>query len=167
MKHKFMFQSLLAVALVAGGTMTAFAAETDDTNSYGYLTGQSQNSSRHTQFESLAGFTTDAERNAFFEAQGIGGGQYSDSQHLDVEALIQAGIIDQATADNMKVYGSDKHDSIHNRYSGDTSSMTPEERHTLYAGYEKDGFDGDSVDELLSKGIITQEQADAIQEYLG
>lgn len=168
MKLKLMLGFAAAAALAVSGMVTVFAANPEDTAvSYGYLAGRQQNSDRHAQFESVASFSTDAEREAYFEAKGIGGGQYSDAQRLDTEDLVTAGIIDQATADSIAAYGSAKHAQIHNRYSGDMSAMTPDERHALYAGYEKDGFDGDSVDELLSAGIITQEQADAMNAYLG
>lgn len=162
---KLLISSVMAAALIVGGSVTAFAAE-DATASYGYLSGQQQNGNRHAQFETAAGFATDAEREAFFEAQGIGGGKYSESQHLDAEALVAADVIDQATADSIAAYASNKHDRIHARYDS-MSDMTPDERHALYESFESDGFDGDSVDELLNAGVITQEQADAINAYLG
>lgn len=164
-RNKLLLSAMLAIVLVAGSSVTAFAAE-DAAASYGYLDGQQQNSDRHALFEEAESFTTDAEREAFFEAQGIGGGEYSTSQHLDAEALVAAGIIDQVTADNIKIYASSKHDEIHARYD-DTADMTPDERHALYESFENDGFSGDSIDELLNAGVITQEQADAIIAYLG
>lgn len=155
---------LTALTLVASIGTTAFAAESDD--SYGYLIGQQNNSNRHAQFEEVATFTTDAEREAFFEAQGIGGdGPYSMAQHLDYEELVKAGIIDQATADKIAAAASQKHDNLHAKYAG-KSDMTPEELHTFYDSFKPDGFDGDSVSELLNNGIITQEQADGINGYL-
>ena len=44
--------------------------------------------------------------------------------------------------------------------------MTPQERRTFYEGFSFDGAEGDSVEELLDAGIITQEQADAIMEWI-
>lgn len=134
----------LATVLTAG-TVTALAAANstaDETSaSYGYLAGQQQNSLRQTQFEAVSGFTTDAEE------------------------LVAAGIIDQTTADKIAVYASGKHDVIHDRYDG-ISDMTPDQRHALYESAKTDGFAGDSVSELLNAGIVTQEQADAINSYL-
>jgi len=43
-------------------------------------------------------------------------------------------------------------------------NMTPSERHERYASFDKSR--GDSVDALLEAGVITQEQAEAINEYL-
>lgn len=167
MKAKCILSSALAIALMASGTATAFAAETQDAAaSYGYLAGQQRNVDRHAQFEDMAGLTTDEARAAFFEEHGIGGGEYSNAQRLDAEALVEAGIIDQATADDIIAYASSKHTMIHGRYSSDMADMTPDERHTLYAGYENDRQRGDSVEVLLNEGIITQEQADAISDYL-
>ncbi|MGL5437063.1 MAG: hypothetical protein ACRDBO_17085 [Lachnospiraceae bacterium] len=164
---------VLAVATVLTmGTVTAFAATTNDSTAaetsatYGYLTGQQRNSDRHTLYEAVPTFTTDAEREAYFEANGIGGdGPYSAAQHLDAEALVASGIIDQATADKIAAYGSTKHDAIHGRYEG-KSEMTPDQRQAMYESAEADGFDGDSVSELLNVGVITQEQADEINSYL-
>lgn len=161
MKLKTLMSATMAIALITASSVTAFAAE----DSYGYLAGQQQNRNRHAQFETVASFTTDAEREAFYEAQSIGDGEYSNAQHLDAEALVTAGVIDQSTADRIAEYASDKHVQIHNRY-GDMHNATPDERHTLYADFENDGFDGDSVDELLNAGVITQEQAAAINAYL-
>ena len=42
--------------------------------------------------------------------------------------------------------------------------MTPTERHAYYAGFDRSG--GDDLDTLLAAGIITQEQAEAINAYL-
>ncbi|WNX84065.1 hypothetical protein RWV98_16015 [Agathobaculum sp. NTUH-O15-33] len=165
MKLQSILGSVLAVALLAGSAVTAFAAE--DATAYGYLYGQEQNSARHAQFEHAAGLTSNAEREAYLEAQGIGGGQYGGSRHLDAETLAEAGVIDQVTAGKIEAYASDWHDLIHDRYSGDMSDMTPEERHARYASYAKDGADGDSVEDLLNAGVITQAQADAIDAFLG
>lgn len=168
MKHKFLLCATLSLALTAGGAITAFAVEAEENStSYGYLAGHHQSSTRHGQFEAAGSLSTDAEREAYFESHDIGGGHYSESRRLDASALVAAGVIDQAAADSIGAYASSKHDQIHSRYQGDMSDMTPDERHTLYDGYGKDGFDGDMVDELLNAGVITQEQADAINAYGG
>ncbi|MFV0401041.1 MAG: hypothetical protein ACK5LX_10540 [Oscillospiraceae bacterium] len=162
----------LAIALVAGSSVTAFAASSTDTTgsdttatTYGYLTGQQKNSDRHAVFETAASLATDEEREAYLESQGIGG-EYSTAQHLDMEELVTAGVIDQATADSIQAYASGKHDKIHARYDS-MEGMTIDERVALYESAKSDSSAGDSVDELVSAGIITQEQADAINAYLG
>lgn len=152
-------------AVISFGTVTASATETD-TTSYGYLAGQAQNSSRHAQFESAASMTTDAQREAFFAAQGIGeGSAYSTAEHLDAQELVEAGILDQATADRITAFSAQKHDTLQAKFAG-KSEMTPEDRHSFYESFQDDGTDGDTVSELLNAGIITQEQADAINAYL-
>lgn len=152
----------LAMTLTVG--TTAFAAETD--SSYGYLSGQQESVNRHAQFGTAAGMTTDADREAFLASQGIGGdGTYSSAQHLDAQELLDAGVIDQATAAKIEAAASSKQQGLHARY-GSQSEMSPEERHTFFESFSNDGAAGDSVSELLNNGIITQEQADAINAYL-
>lgn len=141
-----------------------FAAESEA--SYGYLIGQQKNTSRHQFFEQMEGLTTDAEREAFFEANGIGGdGPHHDAQHLDVEELVEAGIIDQQTADQIAASASEKHDVLHGQYVN-KSEMTPEDRSAFYESMGKDDSKGDSISRLVEAGIITQEQADAINQYI-
>lgn len=152
----------LALALSSVMVVSASAAEVAD-GSYGYLAGQQKNSERHAQYEQAATLSTDADRSAFFAEKGIGGGAYSDAQHLDVDALVAAGIIDQATADSIRQYAADKHARIGDRYA-DMGEMTPTERHAYYAGFDRSG--GDDLDALLTAGIITQEQAETINTYL-
>lgn len=96
---------------------------------------------------------------------GTGGEQtfvYSDSHHADTETLIDAGIIDQATADEISEYMSKKHEEISAIYDG-MADMSPEERHTAFAQRKSSRKDG--LDELVDEGIITKEQADSIKEY--
>ncbi len=96
---------------------------------------------------------------------GTGGEQtfvYSHSHHADTEALIEAGIIDQETANNISEYMSKKHEDIKAMYS-DMANMSPEERHTAFE--ERKTSRGNGLDELVDKGIITKEQYDSIKEY--
>lgn len=160
MKTKGILGMALALALSSAMAVTAFAAEASNGGSY--LTGQKKNSERHALYEQATTITTDADRSAFFAEKGIGGA-YSNAQHLDADALVAAGIIDQATADSIRQYAADKHTRISGRYAG-MGDMTPTERHAYYAGFDRSG--GDSVDALLDAGIITQEQADAINAWL-
>ena len=152
----------LAFALFSVMVVSASAAEVAD-GSYGYLAGQQKNNERHAQYEQATTLSTDADRSAFFAANGIGGGAYSDAQHLDADALVAAGIIDQATADSIRQYAANKHTQLSGRY-GSMGNMTPTERHAYYAGFDRSG--GDDLDALLAAGIITQEQAEAINAYL-
>lgn len=145
MKHKWISGTILAAALMAGSGMMVYGAESTDPSSYSYLAGQQKN---------VELGTAGGERE---------GTDYSSSEHLDVESLVEQGIIDQETADSIKAYGSEKHDRIHDRFKTDRSEMTPQQRHEFYESYEKDGHPGDCVDELLSAGLITQEQAEEIR----
>lgn len=162
----FVTGSILAAVLIAGSSLSALAEESTTENtaapaSYSYRSGQQQSQNRQGLFDEAAALTTDAERDAFFTENEIGGGAYSDAQHLDAEALVTAGVIDQATADAITAYASEKHDAIHSAYES-KSDLTPDERHAFFDSLQKDDFDGDSVDELLDAGILTEEQAAAI-----
>lgn len=161
MKGKGFLSLALAFALSSALVVSASAAEGTD-GSYGYLTGQQKNSERHAQYEQAAMLSTDADRSAFFAEKDIGG-KYSDAQHLDADALVTAGIIDQTTADSIRQYATNKHTQLSGRY-GSMGNMTPTERHSYYAGFDRSG--GDDLDALLAAGIITQEQAEAINAYL-
>lgn len=161
---------LTMAALLTAGTANVWAASettyAEKKASYGYLNGQQENDDRHAHFDVLATISSDAEREAYYEAQGIGtGSNYQSVQHLDAEKLVAAGIIDQATADQIAALASQKHDGIHDRYNN-KADMTPEQRQALYEAAEADGSAGDTVSELFAAGIITQEQADAITAYL-
>lgn len=169
MKRRIGLGLVLAVALISVLAITAYAAEDDTAGgsaaaSYGYLAGQQWSADRHAQFEKAAELTTDTERETFFETRGIGGGAYSDTQHLDADALAEAGIIDRATADAIKEYAAGKQGQFHNWYTG-VSGMAPAERRAFFE--KLDRTCGDSVESLLNAGVITQEQADAINSYLG
>lgn len=147
-------------AMVLTGSMTAMAAE----DSYGWQAGQQQYEQRHKVFEQAAQLVGDSAREAYLAAEGIGGdGPNSAQPHLDTEDLVEAGVIDQETADAIRQYASEKQSERHAGYAG-KSSMTAEERHSFYTGMQRE--DADPVEELLSAGIITQEQAERITAYL-
>ena len=159
-------------ALVLSMGLTALATESSlpnggeqgDTSAYGYLSGASKNSERHARFGQLAALTTDEERANFYAANGIGGnGPHSGETHMDVDALVSSGVIDEETAAAIQEYASAKHAAIHSRYA-DAGSMTPQERYEWYAGFDREN--GDSVEKLLQSGVITQAQADAIRDFL-
>ena len=127
MKTKGILGMALALALSSVMVVSASPAGVAD-GAYGYLSGRPKNSERHAQYEQAATLSTDADRSAFFAEKGIGGGAHSDARHLDADALVAAGIIDQATADNIQQYAADKHTRISGRYAG-MGDMTPAERH--------------------------------------
>lgn len=160
--EKNSFFSLALAFVLSSTTLVSASAATDSDGSYGYLNGQQKNSERHAQYEQVATFCTDAERSAFFAKNDIGGA-YSDAKRLDVDALVDAGIIDSSTADGIHQYATDKHTQLSRRYDS-LENMTPTERHTYYDGFDRNG--GNSVDALLSAGVITNEQAEAINSYL-
>lgn len=81
-----------------------------------------------------------------------------------MEKLVEAGVIDQETAEEISQYVSDQQAQRHTAYA-EKSSMTNEERHSFYTGMHTDH--AGPVEELLEAGMISQEQADAIEEYLG
>lgn len=158
MKHKIVVSAALAMTLAAATAVTAYAAD----DSYGYLAGERQSRDRRAQFEQTA-LSSDQEQQTFFETRDASGSKNSDAQHLDAQALADAGVIDQETADAFKEYACGKHDRIHGRFNG-MDAMTPSERHTAFAACAEDC--GDSVEALLDAGVITQEQADAINDHL-
>lgn len=85
---------------------------------------------------------------------------------LDTEALVDAGIIDQDTADKIVAYAATKHTNISAIYDG-MDSMTPAQRQEAFAARKSaDGNLGDTVADLVAAEIITQDQADAINAFL-
>ncbi len=152
--------SIMAAAVLTAGGVSAMAAE----DSCSCQSGRQQYESRHKIFTEAAQQIGDSAREAFLAANGIGGnGPNSDSPRLDAEKLAEAGVIDQETAEKIAQYASEKQADRHSRYAG-KSSMSAEERHSFYDGMKSE--DSDPVDELLAAGIITKEQAKAIQAYL-
>ncbi len=151
--------SIMAAAVLTAGGVSAMASE----DSYSYQSGRQQYESRHQIFTEAAQQTGDSAREAFLAANGIDGNSpNSDSPRLDAEKLAEAGVIGQETAEKIAQYASEKQADRHSGYAR-KSSMTSEERHSFYDGMKSQ--DGDPVDELLAAGVITQEQADAIQAY--
>lgn len=137
MKVKFVkTTAVLAAAVVLASGSITTLAAEPDA-SYSYRAGQERNASRKAKV-----------------------------QKLDVEELVEAGVLDQETADRIAELGSKKHDAIHARYEGKAAAATPTERHTFYEGFAAGRTEGNSVSRLVEAGVITQEQADAIEAYL-
>ena len=160
---------VLSGALILGGKSAVFAAtpstQSSTENSYSYLTGQQSSQDRAVLFDKVSGFATDEERENYFEAQGIGeGSEYSEAEHIDAETYVEAGIINQDVADAITGYAAQKHAEIDQQYQS-MEDMTPQEREQVFSGVGNDGFDGDSLAELVDAGILTQEQADAMEAY--
>lgn len=78
---------------------------------------------------------------------------------LDTEDLVAEGIVEQETADRIAEYASAKHDAIHAAYEK-KSDMSTEGRHAFYSEFKGSRDWGNSAEELVEAGIITQEQAD-------
>lgn len=165
----FLTGAVLTSLLMGVSSINALAADTTVNNStstnYGYFNGQQKNADRHTQYESIAGFTTDEEREAYFEANGLGGKMNNDKEHFDIESLISIGIINEETADQIAEYAAKKHENIHS-YFEQTSNMTSNQRHELYNSSINDSYSGNLIDELVDNGILTNTEANAINDYL-
>ncbi len=158
---------LSAAAMIAAlSVCTAFAAE-DPTADYGFRKGKLNHYGTGGEQTFVYSQQTDTEDEAantdgYSYKQGKahrGGTEYS---HFDSETLVEAGIIDQATADAISEYASKKHEEISAVYEN-MDNLTPAERHTAFA--ERKASRADGVDELVEAGIITAEQADAIKNY--
>lgn len=87
----------------------------------------------------------------------------------DVDALLEAGIIDQETADKIKEYATSKQEEFNATLEG-FDEMTPEERTEAFAGFKDGRFKGSCMDGLMDAlveaGVLTQEQADAVAESM-
>lgn len=157
---------MTAFAVMMSAGTTAFAQKPDD-SAYGYQAGQQQNVERRAQFEEIAALTTDEEREAYFAEQEIGvGGPNSTAQWIDADELVGSGIIDQETADKIIVAASERNDVLHSNYAGKTDEMSPQERNDFFAGFKTDGTAADLLTQLVEDGVISQEQADAVNGYL-
>ena len=77
-----MKKSILVGAVLCAVTGLAFA----EGKTYGWQKGQNENQNRHEVFAKIADFKTDAEREAFFEQNEIGGdGPYHSAEHPDTD----------------------------------------------------------------------------------
>ncbi len=155
---------VVGFVLIAG---TAFAVEPNKSG-YGFQLGAKQNEARSAVFAKAKTFTNDADREAFFEQNKIGiGSAYADQQHLNVEALVEAKVIDQNTANAIKVYASKKHDTISGNFANaNFENMTPSQTHDFYEKMNEQNLSGDTVDDLLANGLITKTQATAINKFI-
>ena len=149
----------MAALLATVFTMTAFAEGSDN---YGFNTGKADNESRHAVYSQLGRTTEQVDKSGYVDSHVSG----TVLTALDTEALVEAGIIDQDTADAIAAFGTAKHTSISGIYDG-MDSMSPTARHEAFGERKTaDGGMGNTVDALLEAEIITQEQADAITAWL-
>lgn len=155
----------VSAAAVIAAMGTAFAA--DNTTEYGYMKGKANHygtGGEQTFVYSQKADTEDASEEAvdYSYRQGKAHMGGTDKAHYDSEDLVEAGIIDQATADAISEYAAKKHEDISAMYEN-TADMTPEERHAAFEERKAERKDG--VEALTEAGIITAEQAEAIKNY--
>ena len=150
----------LAALLVSVLSMAGFA---EGNESYSFNKGKTENESRHAVYAQLGHTEEQVDKSGYSDPH-----VNSDATvaTLNVEALVEAGVIDQATADKIKAYAAAKHAGISAIYDG-MDSMTPAQRQEAFATRKSaDNNFGDTVADLVAAGVITQEQADAINAFL-
>ena len=164
-KIKKIFAAVSAAAIIAA-MGTVFAAE-NETAAYGYLKGKANHygtGGEQTFVYSQKTDTDDETENtadySYRQGKAHRGGM--DKAHYDSEDLVEAGIIDQATANAISEYAAKKHEDISAMYEN-TADMTPDERRAAFEERKAERKDG--VDELVEAGVITAEQAEAIKNY--
>ena len=155
--------AVLSAAAIVAAMGTAFAAE-DETADYGFRKGKANHYGTGGEQTFVYSQQTDADDESadFSYRQGKAHRGGADKSHIDSEALVEAGIIDQAAADAISEYAAKKHEEISAVYEN-TDNMTPEERHAAFE--ERKAARTDGLDELVGAGVITAEQAEAIRNY--
>lgn len=150
----------LAALLVSVLSMTAFAEGNAD---YGFNKGKTENESRHAVYSQLGKTTEQVDKSSYVDSYVNADAAIAT---LDTDALVEAGVIDQETADKIAAYATAKHTNISAVYDG-MDSMSPTARHEASAARKSaDSNTGDTVADLVAAEIITQEQADAINAWL-
>lgn len=145
---------------------TAFAAE-DETSDYGFMKGKANHYGTGGEQTFVYSQKNDEESETTATAdygyrQGKVRRDGTAKTHYDSETLVEAGIIDQATADAISDYAAKKHEEISAMHES-IANMSSEERHAAFE--ERKSARGDDIDELTEAGVITAEQADAIKNY--
>ena len=155
--------AVVSAAAMIAAAGTVFAEETAD---YGYMKGKANHYGTGGEQTFVYSQTADAEDDTasadYSYRQGKAHRGGADSRRIDSEALVEAGIIDQATADAIAEYASKKHEDISALHEN-AANMTPEERGAAFE--ERKAQRKDGADELVEAGIITEEQAEAIKNY--
>ena len=150
----------MAALLVSVLSMTAFA---EGNENYGFNKGKSENEARHAVYSQLGHTSEQVDKSGYVDSH-----VNSDAAiaTLNTDALVEAGIIDQETADKIAAFATAKHTDISGIYDG-MDNMTPAQRNEAFAARKgADAGPGDTVAELVAAEIITQEQADAINAFL-
>ncbi len=151
------------VSMLVAIVLFASVAFAEGTEAYGFQKGQQENDARHGVYAQLENHGTAFDKGGYADVHANGGAMEA---ALDVAALVEAGVIDQETADKIAAYAAEKHADISAIYEG-IAEMTPQERVEAFESRKSsDGAVGDEVSELVEAGILTQEQADAIAAYL-
>ena len=155
--------AVVSAAAMIAAAGTVFAEETAD---YSYMKGKANHygtGGEQTFVYSQKADTEDNTASADYSYKKgkahRGGTEYG---HYDSDALVEAGIIDQATADAISEYAAKKHEDISATYEN-MSDMTPDERHAAFE--ERKASRKDGLDALVEAGIITADQAEAIKNY--
>lgn len=150
----------LAALLVSVLSMTAFA---EGNENYSFNKGKTENESRHAIYSQLGHTEERVDKSGYVDSHV---NSETTIATLDTAALVEAGIINQDTADRIAAWAAARHTNISAIYEG-MDSMTPAQRNEAFAARKSaDASLGDTVAELVAAEIITQEQADAINAFL-
>ena len=155
--------AVVSAAAMIAAAGTVFAEETAD---YGYMKGKANHYGTGGEQTFVYSQTADAEDDtasadySYRQGKAHRGGM--DKAHYDSEDLVEAGIIDQATADAISEYAAKKHEDISATYEN-MSDMTADERHAAFE--TRKASRGNGLDALVEAGVVTAEQAEAIKEY--
>ena len=164
-KIKVICAVLSAVAIIAA-MGTAFAAD-DEPADYGFMKGKAHHYGAggeqtfvYSPKDDTDGETENTGDYGYKRGKAHRGGERNN--HFDTEALVEAGIIDQSTADAISEYAAKKHEEISAMHEN-MHDMAPQERREAFEEREAERKDG--IDKLVEAGIITSEQADAIRNF--
>lgn len=129
-------KKIIGFALAA---VLAGAAFAEGTAQFGWQKGAAANAARSEFYSKVSTFKTDAEREAYFAANDVGGeGPYSDKEHIDVESLLARNLVTQEQADKIKADAAKKHEAISAAYkNADFDNMTKSQITELYQNLHK------------------------------
>lgn len=124
----------LTTALCVLGIGFAYSAE-----NFGWQKGKAEQASRSDFFSRTGDFKTQAEREAYFAKNGIGGdGPYHDAKHYDVENLVAENLVTQEEALKIKADAAKKHEVISGAFAAaDFENMTKTEISQFYENLKK------------------------------
>lgn len=155
---KHMMIALCMVAVLACVPALAAMAE-DETD--GYQAGQAQAAARHAVYSQLENHPDSMDKTGYTDIHAAG----ESGSALDVETLLEAGLIDEETAARIAEFAAQRHESITSLYDG-MGELSPKEREAAFEqGKRSDAVYGDVLDELVASGILTDVQAENIAAY--